>query len=1084
MRIIKIAFLFLTLLAGAARAQEAGSGWLGVNLKDLTKEEADALGWEARRGAKVVKAVPNGPAEAAGLKPDDILVSLDGMEIESVKAICESISKKAAGAEVKLAILRDKREKRLAVKLGVQPDERPFLRLDTGGHMAVIRTIAFTPDGRQLVSASDDKTIRVWDVVSGKTVRVLRGDVAPSDAGKVFAMALSPDGKWLAAGGWMKTPNQSDHHIRLYDFSSGRLVALLTGHGDIVNHLAFSSDSRYLISCSDDNTAIVWDVAARKAQTTLKGHRGHINGVGFMPDGKRAVTASYDHDLRVWSTEDGALLKILRGHRNRVFSVAITQNGLIVSGDDSGEIRLWDGLTGEFLRTIARLKTDISSLSISPDGKSVLAAGGDQGTDKEGHVYDIASGRQILTYKALDGAITATAISPDGFWAATGGGNNNEIHVWDTSSGLRRKSSDEAPLTLAGIGRSVFAVGFSANGREIGWGNIDPCPTQSDCPNSLGSLQFALTLPSANRVISEPIILGPEAKDKPWRRAITRRGTWLLAHRTGGPFHYNAILDIRTGDRIHASIKRNDTNGFDHAAYTFSEDGQIVISGGDGGVLSAYDRDGKKLGDFVGHESDVQALAPSPDGRYLLSGSDDQTVRLWNLQTRELLVTIFRGTDGEWVMWTPQGFYASSGPGAELIGWQVNHGPEHAAEYVTAAQLRRHLNRPDIVARAIQLASAEAAVKEAHGADFKLLELLTKPVPQLRILSPDADASLRGGYAEVKVELGATPDPVKLIRIQVNGRQIADKQPDAGHAGFTGKQTFRVPLAKDANKIAIAAVNDTGETVAKVTVVHEGEGALDKRGTLYILAIGVDKYSGLGLTCGDDRQQSCDLRYAGADAKAFADTMERDAGPLHERVVKRVLVNGAGDADAPTASNILDALGLLRDAKENDTAMLFVSGHGANEGPNYRFVPTDAAWSGGALRPATVVPWYAFQEALTSASGRRILFLDTCHSGNAFNQKLIGDSYQANIVVYSSARWDQFASEDETLGGGHGLFTYVLVEGVDGGARDKVGDVRAEGLRDFLRDRVRELAAKLNQDQEPQYFRARDADNYVLARSP
>ena len=84
---------------------------------------------------------------------------------------------------------------------------------------------------------------------------------------------------------------------------------------------------------------------------------------------------------------------------------------------------------------------------------------------------------------------------------------------------------------------------------------------------------------------------------------------------------------------------------------------------------------------------------------------------LWNLKTRELLVTLFRGTDGEWVMWTPQGYYAASGPGSELIGWQINRGPDHAADYVTAAQLRKSLNRPDIVAKAIELASAEEAVR-------------------------------------------------------------------------------------------------------------------------------------------------------------------------------------------------------------------------------------------------------------------------------------------------------------------------------------------------------------------------------------
>ena len=136
---------------------------------------------------------------------------------------------------------------------------------------------------------------------------------------------------------------------------------------------------------------------------------------------------------------------------------------------------------------------------------------------------------------------------------------------------------------------------------------------------------------------------------------------------------------------------------------------------------------------------------------------------------------MFRGADGEWVMWTPQGYYTATAAGARLIGWQINHGPEHEAEYVTAAQLRQHLNRPDIVASAIQLASAEAAVKEARGADFKIADLLARPVPRLRIVSPEADASLSGGHAQVRVELEATPDPVKLIRIQVNGRLVAEQ---------------------------------------------------------------------------------------------------------------------------------------------------------------------------------------------------------------------------------------------------------------------------------------------------------------------
>ncbi|HSR81422.1 MAG TPA: hypothetical protein VLL28_11640 [Hyphomicrobiaceae bacterium] len=147
--------------------------------------------------------------------------------------------------------------------------------------------------------------------------------------------------------------------------------------------------------------------------------------------------------------------------------------------------------------------------------------------------------------------------------------------------------------------------------------------------------------------------------------------------------------------------------------------------------------------------------------------------------------------------------------------------------------------------------------------------------------------------------------------------------------------------------------------------------------------------------------------------------------------MKRVLVNGGDAKDAPTASNIIDAVELLRQAHETDTVILCIAGHGVNEGPSYRFLPTDATWMDGALRGSTTVPWQVLQERVEAAKGRRLLFVDTCHSGNAYNQRLGNAAYHANIIVYTSARFDQEVLEDPVLG--HGLFTYV--EGLAGKGR-------------------------------------------------
>ena len=205
-----LALALVLLLAGPAWAQD-NKGYLGADLQDITKEEADKLGWEGPRGVRVTKPREGGPA--SGILAGDVIVTLDGVEIENKDRFTASIGDKGAGAQVRLRLLRDGKERTVNVTLSRRPAEQttqvvadtdiPILQLDSGAHMALIKGIAFTPDGRQLVSASDDKIIRVWDWQSGKTLRIIRGHVGLSHEGKYFSMALSPDGRWIAAGGWL-----------------------------------------------------------------------------------------------------------------------------------------------------------------------------------------------------------------------------------------------------------------------------------------------------------------------------------------------------------------------------------------------------------------------------------------------------------------------------------------------------------------------------------------------------------------------------------------------------------------------------------------------------------------------------------------------------------------------------------------------------------------------------------------------------------------------------------------------------------------------------------------------------------------
>lgn len=127
-------------------------------------------------------------------------------------------------------------------------DGQPILQIDSGGHMAKIKNIFFTNDGKTLISASNDKTVRLWDIASGKTTRILRGQIGPGNEGKIYAAALSPDNRWLALGGWLHPECAGQcGNIRLIDFASGQDVRLLQGHQNVILSLAFSADGRRLV---------------------------------------------------------------------------------------------------------------------------------------------------------------------------------------------------------------------------------------------------------------------------------------------------------------------------------------------------------------------------------------------------------------------------------------------------------------------------------------------------------------------------------------------------------------------------------------------------------------------------------------------------------------------------------------------------------------------------------------------------------------------------------------------------------------------------------------------------------------------
>ena len=500
-----------------------------------------------------------------------------------------------------------------------------------------------------------------------------------------------------------------------------------------------------------------------------------------------------------------------------------------------------------------------------------------------------------------------------------------------------------------------------------------------------------------------------------------------------------------------------------------------IAPGGDRFVLGAeyliraYDKTGKELWSKPGPGPAWGVNIPR-DGKFVVAAYRDGTIRWLRLSDGEEVLALFvNAKTREWVLWTPQGYYASSVTGDQDIGWQLNKGWDQAGEFVTAAQLKKHFYRPNVIKRAFDLADSGAAVREAGLSGFKLADLTNHTPPKFRIADPGDKSRADRSPVSVKLELAATDDPVTGFDVKVNGRQVTPRAVrDLPLTTESQIRPLNIPLEKGENHIQVTAHNKVGDSVQDLLVYLDREGVLDKKGKLFILAIGVDKYPKF-----DSIHW---LHYAAADARLMLDTLTKKAGPLHTEVISKLLVTG-GDTP-PTKANIEDALLFFHDAGPDDTVVLFLAGHGENEGADYLFMPEDAQEVDKKyFRPSTVVKWSVLQQALQDAQGIRIMFVDTCHSRGAYNQRLIKDAADANIVVFSATDSETEAQEDASLG--HGIFTYALAEGLNGKADStKKGAISIGALYTFVSDEVKDLSKG---EQEPT-FSAAGVKNFVVAK--
>jgi WD40 repeat protein len=693
------------------------------------------------------------------------------------------------------------------------------LVLEAGGHQAIIRKLLFTADGRELVSVSDDKTIRVCcvspDGRHATLVRTIRGQLEGGRGGMLAAAALTPPDAtgqqcWLAVGGFLAGSQADRDAVRLHDYASGAVEALLHGHTDAVLALAFAPSGRWLASAGKDLTVRLWDLTALQGSqltrppVVLTGHTDHLYDLAWSATGDRLAVASNDCTVSLWDTsqlDQGHVARLarLRGHTDQVHGVALHPDGsVLVSGGTDQTIRLWRAQDGQPQRVFAQVAHKVSALAFAPNGQWLLTGNYSPPRPRQLTVFAYPAGQVQHTFTGHDNLVIATAFHPSGQWAASGGGDDKAILLWDIHTG-------QVLSRLASQGQTVTAVGFAPDGQTISWGHT----TRYTSDNDRGPLEQQFDLRRLVRLsggISASTAL----------RAHTQVGQVELITEQGGPNNDAYRLHVRRGRTRVSTIEHDSTTGYRHSAYTLTPDGQYLLSGGLNGVLMLYRLDGTPRATLVGHTGEVLAVAISGEGRWALSGSVDQTLVLWSLAALPMAghtslrptFTLFPATDGAWVAWTPEGFFAASdnGQGARLIGYSLNQGVAALAHYVSVEQLYERFYRPDLLVA--KLHGDPAHLLQQKGALLDVDTVLPQSLPpQVAIVQPTPDLTTEQREVVVQVMLTDQGGGLGKIVWSIDGVTLGvtrASSPQAGR-GQTIPETQRLTLTPGSNTITVVA---------------------------------------------------------------------------------------------------------------------------------------------------------------------------------------------------------------------------------------------------------------------------------------
>jgi WD40 repeat protein len=497
-----------------------------------------------------------------------------------------------------------------------------------------VRSVAFSPDGKTIISGCSDHKLRRWNAETGQ----LLGQPGTDHKEEIRSVAFSRDGTRIVSG-------SLDTIVKIWDASNGKLLKSLNGHHKVVSSVAFNHDGSRIVSGSGDNTIRIWDIHTSKSLTILTDHKNVVNSVAFNHDGTRIASGSSDNTIRIWDANTGKpITQPLTGHDNAIFAVAFSRDGTrIVSGSLDNTIRIWNANTGKpITQPLTGHNDAVTSVAFNHDGSRIVSGS----YDNTIRIWDAKIGESIgQPLAGHTDAVNSVAFNHDGSRIVSGS-RDKTVRIWNANT------------PFVGHKSLVFSVAFNHDGTQIASSSRDKTvriwDRQGDPKNKLTGHTDAVYAvafsPDSKMMVSggwhNELLLWDIKTDRPIGKKLTGHNNAVssVAFSPNGERFVSGSYDntVKIWDTNTGKFLKTSTNHRDIVlAVAFSPDSQMVVSGSQDNTARIWNaRTGKHIFSLSGHQGAVRSVIFSPDSQMIVSGGEDKIVRIWNASTGKRIFSL------------------------------------------------------------------------------------------------------------------------------------------------------------------------------------------------------------------------------------------------------------------------------------------------------------------------------------------------------------------------------------------------------------------------------------------------------------